>query len=344
MLDIKVIPGFSRYGITEDARLFNLETGKELKTSPNTSGYRATTLVNDAGERKVLRRHRAVAMAHIPLHGNFDDFTVNHINAIPGDDYVSNLEWLSIGDNVRHWFSLGIDRKKYVFETFNLNTSEIIKYTSLSACGADIGLTSASIKERLSKPENRVWDKSLLFRTGHSDGKWPTDLLDRNGRDRDVAIKDLVTGKVSIFATLSELKRFINYKTPTLWVRTNDKSQPIQPGLYQTKFLDDDTPWRESEDFILDLQKTMNCKIIAVESDGEFECYTSAMECCRSHDVKPTALNHRLNLKGKGLFDQKRFWRYEDLTDIQKEKIRYEVLERGCVQRPSKATVVLPRP
>ena len=40
--------------------------------------------------------------------GYRDGWTVNHINGNPMDNRAENLEWLSLGDNIRHGFAIGL--------------------------------------------------------------------------------------------------------------------------------------------------------------------------------------------------------------------------------------------
>ena len=66
-----------------------------------THGYKQVELFKH-GKGKMLTVHRLVANAFIPNSDNLD--TVNHINENKHDNSVSNLEWCSLGDNVRKYY------------------------------------------------------------------------------------------------------------------------------------------------------------------------------------------------------------------------------------------------
>lgn len=79
---------------------------KKLKKSCNSHGYRNISLVNGSGIAKVINIHRLVAIAFIPNPKNLP--CVNHKNGIKSDNRVSNLEWCSNLENVRHAWKTGL--------------------------------------------------------------------------------------------------------------------------------------------------------------------------------------------------------------------------------------------
>lgn len=95
----------SNYIITEEGKVFNLSTNKELKGSITESGYRYFRL-SDNGNKYRFYAHRLVAEYFLP---NDDDTKiVNHINGNKLDNRVSNLEWVTYSENNVHANKTGL--------------------------------------------------------------------------------------------------------------------------------------------------------------------------------------------------------------------------------------------
>lgn len=95
----------SNYTITEEGRVFNLTTNKELKGSITESGYRYFRL-SDNGSKYRFYAHRLVAEYFLPNNDNTK--IVNHINGDKLDNRVSNLEWISHSENNIHANAIGL--------------------------------------------------------------------------------------------------------------------------------------------------------------------------------------------------------------------------------------------
>lgn len=121
MLYIPLYEG--KYSITVDGRVYSHERrandgrlvlGKWLKPSIDKDGYKRVTLYSGGrGTQKLYRICRLVASTYlIPVEGKS---VVNHINGIKSDDWYGNLEWVTVQENTKHAWSLGLckpyDRK-----------------------------------------------------------------------------------------------------------------------------------------------------------------------------------------------------------------------------------------
>lgn len=100
---MKEIPGFSRYFATEDGSLYSKDykrTGltKVIKPAKDANGYLRTMLLSDNGKYCTVKVHRIVALAYFGQ----SDLTVNHKNGIKSDNSVSNLEYCTRGENIKH--------------------------------------------------------------------------------------------------------------------------------------------------------------------------------------------------------------------------------------------------
>jgi hypothetical protein len=79
------------------------EVGRVLKASPAVVGYPAVALCHKGATRRAYVHQ---LMAEVFLEGCGD--TVNHKDGNKTNNHITNLEWLSRGDNVRHAFRTGL--------------------------------------------------------------------------------------------------------------------------------------------------------------------------------------------------------------------------------------------
>ncbi|PHE75181.1 endodeoxyribonuclease [Bacillus wiedmannii] len=149
---IKDIEGYEGlYEITEDGRVFRKErtvktTKKngqiynqklkrlELKQQVIKCGYLSVHLFKN-GKVKFIQIHRLVAQTFIPNLGNKPQ--VNHINGIKTDNCVSNLEWVTRSENLKHAFAneLLIAKRGTEHTLSKLNDNDIREIRKMSANG-----------------------------------------------------------------------------------------------------------------------------------------------------------------------------------------------------------------
>lgn len=98
----KPVVGFeSKYEVSSFGNVRNKRTGRYLHQTPNTSGYLRVQLYNKNGKgQKYFFVHRLVAQAFIQNPNNLD--TVNHIDQNKLNNNSSNLNWMSLADNIRY--------------------------------------------------------------------------------------------------------------------------------------------------------------------------------------------------------------------------------------------------
>lgn len=331
MKEIKPIPGFSRYGITSDAQLFNLKTGKQLNTSPNRRGYHYTRLIDDNGLAKGVKRHRLVALTHLAP-GRPDETHVNHKDLTPGNDWKDNLEWCTPARNTEHWVENGTARTKLSLEVMDVTDGSIACYSSASECARVLNLTRTSILDRARRGNEYIWPEGKRYRISNPAEQWAIQTVKVTGMSREVVLRDVITGFQIVLEKLSDALCFIGYKLSAVWQWASDSNQPVIPGLFQIQFVDEFKPWREVDDYIEELQLGSHLKVvITFDEDWKDPCYfESAIRCAKASGLKTTALNYRLKSKGNTVYnDRRRYCYYSDLSDVQKKTIRYEVLPVG---------------
>lgn len=96
---MKAIPGFSDYMVNEEGEFWSMKSGspKRMKTFLNERGYKFITL-RDRGQKRTRKAHRLVALTFLGP----SDLDVNHKNGIKTDNRLSNLEYATRSENMRH--------------------------------------------------------------------------------------------------------------------------------------------------------------------------------------------------------------------------------------------------
>ena len=70
-------------------------------------GYHTAVLYNN-GKPKSFRVHQLVAKAFID--NPFNKPHVNHLDGVKSNNFVNNLEWVTISENQNHAFQIGLNR------------------------------------------------------------------------------------------------------------------------------------------------------------------------------------------------------------------------------------------
>lgn len=113
------IPGYeglyqvSNYGNVRSMNYMNTGTVKVLKQKVNNYGYSLINL-NYNGERKTYSVHRLVTAAFLENPDNKPQ--VNHIDGCKINNNVSNLEYVTPGDNQKHAYDTGLKNSQGSYE------------------------------------------------------------------------------------------------------------------------------------------------------------------------------------------------------------------------------------
>lgn len=87
-----------KFTITTTAKIYR-SNGKELKQYSSRNGYPYVE-ISDGVKRRKHRMHRLVAQTFIPNPDNLPQ--VNHIDGNTNNNVVTNLEWVTPGENQYH--------------------------------------------------------------------------------------------------------------------------------------------------------------------------------------------------------------------------------------------------
>lgn len=139
------IQGFPNYKINELGEVFNLTTGRKLATPVHAHGYSCVRLWHN-GKTKLLKIYRLLAIAFIPNPDKKRE--VNHLDGNRMNKALSNLEWTTPSENMKHAYRMGFSKgqfkkgfshqlakltKRDVYKIRRLREKEKLKYKDIGA-------------------------------------------------------------------------------------------------------------------------------------------------------------------------------------------------------------------
>lgn len=133
----KTVDGFENYQISNLGKVKSLCYGREkiMKKCIDTYGYEYVIFCKN-GTRKPMLVHRLVAKAFIdnPL----EKPQVNHLSGVKTDNAVSNLEWCTASENLKHAYDHLNKPRNGIKKCKVLETGKC--YDSLRECADDINV------------------------------------------------------------------------------------------------------------------------------------------------------------------------------------------------------------
>ena len=136
-----------------------------LSKHKNKIGYIHVGLTNEIGIRKNYDMHRLVAEAFIPNPENKPQ--VNHIDGDKQNNNVSNLEWCTCSQNIKHAYKLNLQKPTRYWEgNFGANHHSSIKVRCLDDAKEFDSITESAIFYGLKRCSISLVCKGKLKTTG----------------------------------------------------------------------------------------------------------------------------------------------------------------------------------
>ena len=155
----KAVPGYEGlYEVSHLGRVFSVRRGKLRRLNDTGRGYLQVMLSKD-GHRAHVLVHRLVAEVFIPNPENKPQ--VNHINGDKNDNRAENLEWCTMGENLRHRHQVlrqpgGRSRPVKCTDTGTV-------YPSIKAAAQALGVCEKGILRVCHKQQNATRKNKLHF-------------------------------------------------------------------------------------------------------------------------------------------------------------------------------------
>ena len=114
------------YIVTEDGDVISRKTSKPMKTELNDNGYRRVALSKNGVYRKFLV-HRLVMLWFV---GASNGMAVNHKDGDRLNNRLNNLEYVTLQDNLRHYWDAGKFHNRIVMTQQAANEARVEYHTT----------------------------------------------------------------------------------------------------------------------------------------------------------------------------------------------------------------------
>lgn len=129
------LPGYETYKIDSNG-LVRSPSGKTLKSWIDNKGYFMVSL-GGRNNKRTIGVHRLLALTFVPNPDNLPE--VNHIDGNKQNNDLNNLEWVTHGDNMRHAYDTGLNKRGTVVEISHKPAEATFVFRSLRKASEFMG-------------------------------------------------------------------------------------------------------------------------------------------------------------------------------------------------------------
>lgn len=261
------IPFSTGYLISTEGIMFSTFTNDIKKwsfTKPNVEknskgGYAYTRLrANSDGVSRIVFRHRTLCLTFKDYGCDINSIVVNHLDGIPGNDDLSNLEWSTYSKNNQHAYNSGLrPNASRKIEVLDLKTNCVTVYNSISECTKAIGLSDSVIRYRIKHNSSKVYSDFKLFKYSDENREWPN--IDLNnvevvGKKPEIMVKNIFTNVILIFSNISTTSKHLEIDRSIIYDHVNRNTCIPNNGLL-FRYLNSPIPFPEFNEDILKIFK-----------------------------------------------------------------------------------------
>jgi hypothetical protein len=143
----KTITGFENYEVSNYGFVKRKKSKRLLKPEINPTGYMIVTLYGKSGKKR-KSVHRLVCSEFNSL-SEFLGAEVNHIDGDKTNNHLSNLEWVTHTENIRHAFKIGLivnkcEHFRSSVSQYDINGTFIKHYESMTLATIETGAKNIS--------------------------------------------------------------------------------------------------------------------------------------------------------------------------------------------------------
>lgn len=229
------IPFYNNYVISKEAIVLDIRTNTCVlfhKSKPSKSNKKNISHGYNSNSNKKLKLHRLLALAFIDYKDNpLKPYTlyVNHINGIPGDDRIENLEWVTPRENLIHALENGLMPNSITpIDMKNIKTGEELSFQSVTKASEYLKWSKSKIYNRLIK-NNRVYPDMWIFK--YKQNEWPNidKTITRMGSKMKVVSINNETNEIKEHDTIMHASAYTGINTTSIsWNARANQGKPVK--------------------------------------------------------------------------------------------------------------------
>lgn len=217
------IPEHTQYAINKSGIVYNIKRDKILdpiKSYKNSETKAFVLMYTDSGSGKSrLTINKILGMVFLDHGANYNELKVNHINGDINDFKISNLEWVTVKENINRMFDKGTTSVNTFIESKNYITNNIKRYRSITDICKYAKLDKSYFKECLDRGFIKLYDDPIewyYIKTDKEDWKDLTKdeiesiTVRRSNEGTDMMALNIFTNQLFIFPSISKMVRSLN--------------------------------------------------------------------------------------------------------------------------------------
>lgn len=312
------IQGYPQLFINKQSVMVNNDGSiKRLhKTKPGAKnskgGYYTGSLYLEGGIALRVSRHRAMLLAFEPIPNDIEQLVANHIDGVPGNDDIDNLEWVTRSGNIVHAYNNNLrnDNKPIVIR--NIRTNEVSEFISANEAARGIGVSPTGMNLLLNKRKfGSINSKGYQAKFQDDDRDWVEiqnveEEIQKAVQRLGVKARNCETLEEHIFASISEANRFCGVNSISFRFKNQDYT-PMRGWQFIPEDMDEFPPFSDEEyqKSIQGIKAGVNARNIVTKET----IYFSSIAKATNSGLGSKYLAHRLRAKQQPLY--KTGWQFK---------------------------------
>lgn len=294
------VPGFNQLVINREGVALFENTGATLKyyvlngdKKKNTKGgYMVGSAACINGIAAPASRHRMLCMTFMPYGNDIDRLVTNHIDGVPGNDDINNLEIVTRRANNIHAYQNNLKSQQMAVLCRNVKTMEVTEYYSVAECGRALGMKcdEGSITYRLRTAFCTIFDGKYQFKYKSDTRDWLAveDSPIAVAASIRVCVRNCKTLEVIVYDTVTEAAKATDNKEGTVFYRVKHSVKKPLRGYQFQKDSKEELVWpdftqQELEDSYKENSLSISARNLLTGKTAE---YASAREASRIHNSR----------------------------------------------------------